>query len=97
MLNWIYGLAAKLRQKLSEKGQGMVEYALILAAVAIIAVVAFLGTDGAGGDGTLAGTIRGAFTKASTSVTTATGSVDNIKTASGSTQASQSQSQNPNP
>ena len=46
MLNRIYGWAAKLRQKLSEKGQGMVEYAMILAAVAIIAVIAIWGVPG---------------------------------------------------
>jgi len=61
MLNWIYGLAAKLRQKLSEKGQGMVEYALILAAVAIIAVVAIWGTNGGGG---LKATIQKSFSQA---------------------------------
>ena len=67
MLNWIYGLAAKLRQKLSEKGQGMVEYALILAAVAIIAVVAIWGTS-ATGEKTLKTTITGSFTNAANAV-----------------------------
>lgn len=39
MLNWIYKKMKSFREKISEKGQGMVEYALILAGVAIIAAV----------------------------------------------------------
>ena len=65
MLNWIYGLTAKLRQKISEKGQGMVEYALILAAVAIIAVVVLWNNGG------LQDTVKGSFTTAKTKIETA--------------------------
>lgn len=43
MLKQICTLMDKLCKKLGEKGQGMVEYALILAAVAIIAVFAIWG------------------------------------------------------
>lgn len=39
------------RSFLNQKGQGMVEYALILAAVAIIAVVAIWGTGSTGSEG----------------------------------------------
>lgn len=54
MLKKIYEWMAKVREKLNEKGQGMVEYALILAAVAVIAVVAIWGTsvDGVSPSGT---------------------------------------------
>lgn len=45
MLKQICTLMDKLCKKLGEKGQGMVEYALILAAVAIIAVFAIWGTE----------------------------------------------------
>ena len=69
MLNKIYSLLVGFRKKLGEKGQGMVEYALILAAVAIIAVVAIWGTstaDGvtAGSEGSLKGAVTGAFDSA---------------------------------
>ena len=94
MLNWIYNLTAKLRQKLSEKGQGMVEYALILAAVAVIAVVAFLGTNGAGGDGTLAGTIKKSFGTANTAIDDANSAVDGLKNSSNSGSAQQSGNNN---
>ena len=67
MLNKIYGWAAKLRQKLSEKGQGMVEYAMILAAVAIIAVVVIWGTGGEK-EQTLESTVKQSFTNANTAV-----------------------------
>ena len=67
MLNWIYNLTAKLRQKLSEKGQGMVEYAMILAAVAIIAVVVIWGTGGEK-EQTLESTVKQSFTNANTAV-----------------------------
>ena len=72
MLNKIYSLLVGFRKKLGEKGQGMVEYALILAAVAIIAVVAIWGT--AGSDGTANGTdLQSAVKRA---FSTAAGKVD---------------------
>ena len=62
MLNKIYSLLVGFRKKLGEKGQGMVEYALILAAVAIIAVVAIWGSSTApADDGT---DLRSAVTRA---------------------------------
>ena len=63
MLNYINKLVAKL--KASEKGQGMVEYALIIAFVAAIAILALnngLGTA-----------IKNAFTQASSAVESAAG------------------------
>ena len=63
MLKYIDKLIAKLKK--SEKGQGMVEYALIIAFVAAIAIVALnngLGTA-----------VKNAFTQASDAVTSAAG------------------------
>ena len=51
--------------KMSEKGQGIVEYALIIAAVAIIAVIVLRGDNG------LEGSIKGAFTTAKEKITAA--------------------------
>lgn len=51
---------ASLSDKMSEKGQGMVEYAMILAAVAIIAVAVLWN-----GDNSLSATIKQAFINAS--------------------------------
>ena len=56
MINYIKGLVAKIQS--SEKGQGMVEYALIIAFVAAIAIWALSG-DGLGG------AVTGAFDNAS--------------------------------
>ena len=67
MLNYINKLVAKL--KASEKGQGMVEYALIIAFVAAIAIFALnngLGTA-----------IRNAFLQASSAVESAAGVASN--------------------
>ena len=61
MLNYINKLVAKL--KASEKGQGMVEYALIIAFVAAIAIFAL--------NNGLGEAIKGAFTKASSAVESA--------------------------
>ena len=45
MLNTLRSFLLLFRSFLNQKGQGMVEYALILAAVAIIAVVAIWGSN----------------------------------------------------
>lgn len=47
---WIYDLKAKLQEKFSEeKAQGMVEYAIIIAVIAVISVAVFVGDNGEGG------------------------------------------------
>ena len=61
MLQYINKLVAKLKK--SEKGQGMVEYALIIAFVAAIAIFVL--------NGQLKGVIGGAFDKASQAVDSA--------------------------
>ena len=62
MLQYIQKLVDKL--KASEKGQGMVEYALIIAFVAAIAIFAL--------NGSLRTAVSNAFTKAEQNVTEAT-------------------------
>ena len=59
-------LKAKLQGKLSEKGQGMTEYAIILAVVAVVAVAVFMGNDGSGG--TLGNAITGAYDQAGNAI-----------------------------
>lgn len=75
MLKKFQKWTSALREKLNEKGQGMVEYALILAAVAIIAVVAIWGPAGAGDDNTRSGGLKeavtNAFSTAATEINTA--------------------------
>ena len=69
MIKYLNKLVEKF--KASEKGQGMVEYALIIAFVAAIAIFALnngLGTA-----------IKNAFTQASTAVTSAAGVASNPK------------------
>ena len=61
MVGYIKKLVAKLQQ--SEKGQGMVEYALIIAFVAAIAIFAF--------NNGLGDAVRGAFNNACSMVTSA--------------------------
>lgn len=70
MLLKISALLAKIREKLDEKGQGMVEYALILAAVALIAVVAIWGVGKGDEDEStdLQTAVTNAFNKAATEV-----------------------------
>lgn len=46
MFKYFYDFFKKVKSKLSQKGQGMVEYALILAAVAILAGVVLSDTGG---------------------------------------------------
>ena len=62
MLNYIKGLVQKIKS--SEKGQGMVEYALIIAFVAAIAIMVF-------SDDGLGSVIGGAFENASSMVSSA--------------------------
>ena len=62
MLNYIKGLVEKIKS--SEKGQGMVEYALIIAFVAAIAIFVF-SNEGLGS------VIGGAFSNASDMVSQA--------------------------
>ena len=60
MFKYFYKVFDKIKSKLSQKGQGMVEYALIIAFVAAIAAVALnsgLGTS-----------IKNAFSRASTQI-----------------------------
>ena len=69
MIQYINKLIAKLKK--SEKGQGMVEYALIIAFVAAIAIFVL--------NGRLGTAIGDAFDKASTNVNAATEASDQIK------------------
>jgi Flp pilus assembly pilin Flp len=62
LFKFIEELKAKLQEKISEKGQGMTEYAIILAVVAVVAVAVFMGEGGKGG--TLGNAITGAYNKA---------------------------------
>lgn len=76
MLKKFQKWTSALREKLNEKGQGMVEYALILAAVAIIAVVAIWGTSTTTNgvttqEGGLKNAVTNAFLKAATEINTA--------------------------
>ncbi len=70
VFKWIYELKAKLQEKLSEKGQGMTEYAIILAVVAVVAVAVFYGGTGSGdaANGTLGNTISGAYNTATDAI-----------------------------
>lgn len=77
MLKKFQKWTSALREKLNEKGQGMVEYALILAAVAIIAVVAIWGKDGGSG---LSASVTNAFSKATSAITKANTYTDNAQT-----------------
>ena len=69
MFTFVEELKAKLQEKLSEKGQGMTEYAIILAVVAVVAVAVFYGNDA--NEAGLKGTISNAYG-------TANNKIDNI-------------------
>lgn len=71
MIKKISNFLTSLQERLGEKGQGMVEYALILAAVAIIAVAAIWGGKDGTGANSLKSAVVGAFSKAATEVTNA--------------------------
>ena len=79
MFKFIYDLKARLQEKLSEKGQGMTEYAIILAVVAVVAVAVFYGSNENAG---LQGTISNAYGKANNSID----SIGNSSTNSSGTQ-----------
>ena len=73
MFKLIYKLTDKIKEKvgalsdkLSEKGQGLTEYAIILAAVAIIAVVALY--TGSGNNGGLKNAVETAFGNATSAI-----------------------------
>ena len=79
MIQYMDKLIKKLKK--SEKGQGMVEYALIIAFVAAIAIIALnqgLGTA-----------VQNAFTQASNLVTSASASAGNMANTGGGTQQQQ--------
>ena len=48
MNKWISELNRQLCKGLSERGQGMIEYALIIAVIAVISVGVFVGSGGGG-------------------------------------------------
>lgn len=60
MFKYFYNFIDKIKTKLSQKGQGMVEYALIIAFVAAIAAVAL--------NSNLGDAVKNAFTKAATAI-----------------------------
>ena len=62
MFKLIYNLMDKLKNRLNEKGQGMVEYAIVLAAIVAIAVAALWGPDST--DDGLKGAVEESFTNA---------------------------------
>lgn len=66
MYKWFYKMKQALQEKLSEKGQGMVEYALVLAAVAIIALVVLSNNGG------LSEKVQGAYNNAGDQISSAT-------------------------
>lgn len=69
MLKIIFAFFSIFKNKAREKGQGMVEYALILAAVAIIAVIAIWGGGDTSNQGnSLKSAVTGAFSKAASEV-----------------------------
>ncbi len=66
MFGWFYEKKQALLEKIEEKGQGIVEYALILAAVAIIAIYVL------GKNGGLTGAVNTAYTNAASKISEAT-------------------------
>lgn len=76
MFKYFYDFFNKVKSKLSQKGQGMVEYALILAAVAILAGVVLANGGG------LRTAIESAFDNVKTQIE---GATTKVNTTSGST------------
>lgn len=66
MFRWFYEKKQALQEKIEEKGQGIVEYALILAAVAIIAIYVL------SSDGGLTGAVSEAYSGAAQKINSAT-------------------------
>lgn len=66
----MYNFMKKIRDAIgsikNEKGQGMVEYAIVLAVVAIIATFVFWGTDGSTDN--LQQTVKGTYDNAKTQI-----------------------------
>ena len=79
MFKWFYKMKQAIQDKVSEKGQGMVEYALVLAAVAIIAAFVLSNDSNSG----LRGSIDGAFSNAKTQIDNAGNSVGGTGTGTG--------------
>ena len=69
MFKYFYALIKKVKSKLNQKGQGMIEYALIIAFVAGIAYVALNSKTGLGE------AIQGAFGKAKDQIETQTNKI----------------------
>ena len=81
MFKYIYSFVDKIKSRLSQKGQGMVEYALILALVAGIAAVAL--------NGNLRDAVTGAFSSA-------TSAINNANTTNGTTTDTTTDTNKPN-
>ena len=69
LFKFIQKITDAIKSKLSQKGQGMVEYALIIAVVAVIAAVVL--------SGRLSTAINGAFSNAESQITNATNASKN--------------------
>ena len=79
MFKYFYALIKKVKSKLNQKGQGMIEYALIIAFVAGIAYVALNSKTGLGE------AIQGAFGKAKDQIETQTNKIPSDNNNSGNT------------
>ncbi len=79
MYKWMKELKEKLQKGLSEKGQGMVEYGIVLAVVATIAgVVLWAGSSEGEKEQSLKGSVANAYTNAANKITAAqNGKIDN--------------------
>ena len=71
LFKFIQKITDAIKSKLSQQGQGMVEYALIIAVVAVIAVLVF--------NTGLKNSITGAFNSASDQINTTTGNINSMR------------------